>query len=279
MLPALGLASVGVAAVLIALGVGLLPPSPVPGPDLIPDAGLDSSQRPLLVVGPAGAVASSYWRPTTAAISSDGVAWTELPADALPEGFAMGGLAGTADGYVAVGAAPIDADHDRGAALWSTDGRHWTEAPKLVARGGIVLAASGPSWGATGLWTGRSGFLAHGRVFATPGADIWWQSSDGRHWQNLTDYPPLGPTTGEGEGVGGSPDGWVASDGQRLVAGRFTDNAAWDSADGLHWSPLAVSGLPSANEPRQAVVFPGGVLLVQSTDTGSVAWFGEAATK
>ena len=30
-----------------------------PGPDLIPDAGVDSSQRPLLVVGPAGAVASS----------------------------------------------------------------------------------------------------------------------------------------------------------------------------------------------------------------------------
>jgi hypothetical protein len=251
------------------------------GPNLIPDAGLDSSQRPLIVAGPAGAIASSYERPLTIAISTDGARWTVLPSDALPKGFAMGGLAATVDGYMAVGAISVDtANNDRAAALWSTDGVHWTQTPRLVARGGMVLTASGPApFGATQLLTGRSGFLALGRVFATPGADIWWQSGDGRQWQNLTDYPPLGPTTGYGEGVGGGPNGWVASDGQRFVAGRFTGSAAWVSADGLDWSPITVPGPPLADDPSHVTVLPGGVLLVQLTDAGDVAWFGEATSK
>ncbi len=247
-----------------------------PGPDVIAQAGLQTSDRPLLAAGPAGVIASSYWRPTIAAISSDGVSWTALPDTALPTGFAMGGLAGTADGYVAVGATPIDADHDKGTAIWSSDGLHWTQAPQDLEQASIVLASSGPTWGATGLWAGRSGFLAHGGVFGAPGFAIWWQSSDGRHWQNLAKYPPLGPTTGEGEGVGGSPNGWVASDGQRMVAVGIP-GGAWVSADGLRWSQLTVSGPTPANEASELTVMPGGVLLVQSTTNGSVAWYGEAS--
>ncbi len=250
-----------------------------PGPDIIALSGLQSNNRPLLTAGPAGVIASSYWRPTTAAISSDGITWTALPDTALPDGFAMGGLAGTTDGYVAVGATPIDADHDQGTAIWSSDGLHWTQAPQLVARAGIVLASSGPTWGATGLWTGRSGFLAHGGVFGAPGAEIWWQSSDGQSWQHLTGYPPLGPTQGEGEGVGGAPNGWVNSDGQRLVAVPFTGSPAWVSADGLHWSRLGLSGATLPNQVGQLIVLPGGVLLVQSGDNGSTVWSGGASVK
>jgi hypothetical protein len=185
----------------------------------------------------------------------------------------MGGLAGTTDGYVAVGATPIDADHDQGAALWSSDGLHWTQAPQLVARAGIVLASSGETWGVIGMWSGRSGFIAQGRVFAAPGAEIWWQSSDGRSWQKLTGYPPLGPTTGEGEGIGSYPSGYMASDGQRMLA---EGSATWVSADGLHWSQLTVSGDLPAGDANQITLLPGGVLRVQPGPDGTSAWYAAA---
>jgi hypothetical protein len=247
-----------------------------PGPRVIAQAGLQSNDRPLLASGPAGVIASSYWRPTTAAISTDGVIWTALPETALPTGFAMGALVGTADGYVAVGATPVDADHDQGAALWSSDGLHWTQGPKLVSRSGIVLASSGETWGFIGLWTARSGFIAQGRVFAAPGAEMWWQSGDGHTWQKLTGYPPLGATTGEGEGVGAYPSGYMASDGQRMLA---EGTATWVSADGLHWSKLAISGDLPASDANQITLLPGGILRVQPGLDGTSTWYGEAAAR
>jgi hypothetical protein len=250
-----------------------------PGPALIPQASLQADMRPLVAAGPAGVVVSAYLDPSEPmAFSPDGETWTYLPANTLPQGFAVGGLAGTSDGYVAVGSVPVDPDHTRGVALWSSDGRHWSSGTSLpFAQGGTVLAATAPSWGADGLYVAHAGFIARDLCCGAPGAELWWQSPDGQHWQLLKDFPPLGAWQGPGPGEGGNyPDGQLVSDGQRIVALKADSTQAWVSADGLHWQEISLAGFPPANEPGQAYLLPGGVLLVESLPTGSVAWYGGA---
>ncbi len=239
-----------------------------PGPAVIAQAGLQSYERPMLATGPGGVIASASWRATTAAISSDGISWTPLPDTALPSGFALGGMTGTAAGYLAVGAVPSAESPEAltGIALSSPDGLHWTSValPDPDARG--------LPWGADGLFVGSNGFIAHGSVFAAPGAEVWWQSSDGRHWRLLPDFAPLGvsPTP-----VGRGADGMLLSDGSRILAVRF--DAAWVSLDGRQWSRVAVPGEPPAADSGAVALFPGGALLVENGADGWTGWWGEAS--
>jgi hypothetical protein len=242
-----------------------------------PDLGLPAQGRaaPVLAAGPAGLVAASPAPPTRVATSVDGVHWRTVPAGALPAGLAIGDIVGTTTGFTAVGALWVSESHYRAVALQSVDGATWT-GPfplHLVSASGVILASTGPSWGATALVSARNGLIAVGSVLATPGAELWWQSANGRDWRPLPTYPPLGPTTCTGEGCGSGPNGTLVGDGHRMVALRGgPDAGVWTSSDGLAWRRLPVAGDLPGEQATQAVLLPGGVLLSDGTTT----WFGEA---
>src|SRR5450759_1606103 len=140
----------------------------------------------------------------------------------------------------------------------------------------IILASTGPSWGATALVAARSGFIATGQVTGTPGRTVWWQSSNGRNWRILPSYPPLGPTTCTGEGCGGQPNGVLVSDGRQMLALRGgADAGVWTSSDGLAWQRLAITGDIPSEQATEAFLMPGGVLLSDGTAT----WFGYAEAR
>ena len=246
-------------------------------PQGIPDLGLPAAGpgTPLLAAGPAGLVAVSPASPARVARSVDGFSWWTLPSGAMPAGLTVRDIVRTTAGFTAVGVQAMDADHGRAVALQSFDGSTWTGPYPLqpVSASGVVLASTGPSWAATSLVAARNGLIAVGRVQATPGAALWWQSANGRRWRPLPSYRPLGPTTCTGEGCGDQPNGALVGDGQRMVAVRGGANAgAWTSADGLAWRRVPVFGDIPGVQATQAVLLPGGVLL----SDGTTAWFGEA---
>ena len=245
-----------------------------------PDLGSPSRwpEPPLLAAGPTGLAAASPTAPTHLATSVDGVHWRTVPTGALATGLAVRAVAGTTTGFTAVGALPVDPDHDRAVAMQSVDGATWTGPYPLdmATASGVILASTGPSWTATGLVAARSGLIATGTVLATPGAVLWWQSTTGRDWRPLPNWPPLGPTTCQGEGCGSGPNGTLVGDGHRMVALRGgADAGVWTSADGLTWQRLAVTGGVPDEQAMQALLLPGGVLLSDGTTT----WFGEAQAR
>ena len=247
--------------------------TPNAGPDLGQPAGWQAP--PLLVAGPTGLVVASPTTPARVATSVDGIHWQAVAAGALPAGLAITGIAGTSDGFAAVGTLEGSTGHDRAVAFTSRDGETWTGPAPLDpgTASGLTLVDTGPSWGATALVAARDGLVAVGRVFATPGATLWWQSSDGTRWRPLPGYPPLEPATCTGEGCGSEPDGILVGDGGRMVALRGgTDAGAWSSTDGLSWRRLTLAGDVPAAPATRAGLLPGGVLV---TD-GTVTWFGEA---
>ena len=246
-------------------------------PNTGPDIGKPAQWQgaPLLAAGPAGLVVASPASPAHMATSVDGILWRTVPAEALPSGLPIGDIVGTSAGFTAVGALVVSEDHYRAVALQSVDGDTWTGPypMHLVSASGVILASTGPSWGAAALVAARNGLIAVGTIFATPGETLWWQSANGHDWRPLPSYPPLGPTTCQGEGCGSQPNGMLVGDGHRMVALRGgTDAGAWTSSDGLTWQPLAVTGDIPGEQATQAVLLPGGVLLSDGTTT----WFGEA---
>ncbi len=122
---------------------------------------------------------------------------------------------------------------------------------------------------------GDHGMIAVG-IGGSPGAALWWRSPDGRHWQALPTFPPLGATTCGGANCGLQPNGTLIGDGHRLVAVRGgSDAVALVSTDGLRWTALDLFGdIPSA-EATQATLLPGGVLVSDGTTT----WFGQAESR
>ena len=117
-----------------------------------PDLGQPStwSEPPILAAGSAGLVAASPTSPTRLATSVDGIHWRTLPAGALPSGLRIRDVVGTTVGFTAVGALPVDADHERAVAMRSADGATWTGPFALemgTARdpqGGAGLGSVGP---------------------------------------------------------------------------------------------------------------------------------------
>jgi hypothetical protein len=225
-----------------------------------------TSGPPLLAAGPTGLVAASTTTGSIAA-STDGSHWTVVPERSIPRSFSLADLRGTATGYVAGGelnGAAATLLNGVAATMWSADGRSWTATP---------LPGTGPASVVTAIVVGRSGLIAVGRSYVAPGAALWWQSSDGRHWRLLDGYPPLGPSSPTGEAVRTEPNGVLVGDGQRMVAVRGGPGAAaWTSADGRMWRRLSVTGDVPDGSALGVVLLPGGVLL----SDGSTTWFGEA---
>ena len=234
---------------------------------------------PHVAIGPAGLVALSSGMPAHAATSADGVRWTALPDSTLPGDVVINDLRGTRSGYVAGGLRVEGPSAWAAVMLWSVDGRTWTATipPSPTASTAIRLAASrSSSTVVLQIVAGSAGVIAVGRDVATPGTDLWWHSADGRRWQALPGYPPLGPTTCTGEGCGMDANGVLVGDGQRMIAFRGGPQAtAWTSTDGLAWRSLRVSGDLPNEQATHVAILPGGVLL----SDGSTTWFGEATTR
>ena len=231
-----------------------------------------TGSAPLVAAGPDGLVAATSGLAARYATSSDGTHWVLSGRNALAADFALDDLEGTSTGYVAIGAW-MRGGSVRAAALWSADGRHWPKTPTLMsnsASGSEELAFSD----AVTLLVGDHGMIAVG-TGGSPGAALWWRSPDGRHWQALPTFPPLGPTTCGGANCGLQPNGTIIGDGHRLVAVRGgSDAVALVSTDGLRWTALDLAGdIPSA-ETTQATLLPGGVLVSDGTTT----WFGQAVS-
>ena len=121
---------------------------------------------------------------------------------------------------------------------------------------------------------GDDGIVAVG-IGDSAGAALWWRSPDGRQWQPLPTFQPLGATTCGGANCGLQPNGTLIGDGHRLVAVRGgSDAAALVSTDGQRWTALALSGdIPTAQ--AQAVLLPGGVVV----SDGATTWFGQAVSR
>jgi hypothetical protein len=230
-----------------------------------------AGQPPLVAVGPAGLIVASSGPAARLATSTDGSDWHLLPASGFPARFTLNDLRGTATGYVALGGWMPSENRRDAVALWSPDGRQWSDTPTVLPtapRAGSDVGSAGAS-----LVVGRDGVIAVGRGGTTPGAALWWQSDSSRDWRPLPAFPPLGPTTCPGEGCGLQPNGALVGDGRRMVALRGgADAGAWISSNGFAWQRLPVSGDLPTEQATQAVLLPGGVLLSDGTTT----WFGAA---
>jgi len=225
---------------------------------------------PLVATGPTGIVIATSGQAAQLATSPNGLQWTIEPRSAFPAGFALVDLHGTATGYVAIGWVRTASGRSAAASLWSADGRHWPKKATILPVAASSFRPAADS--ATYLQVGDQGMVAVG-IGGSPGAALWWRSSDGRHWQELPTFPPLGATTCSGANCGLQPKGTLIGDGQRLVALRGgADGVAWVSSDGKTWTPLhQVGSLPDA-DATQATLLPGGVLL----SDGITTWYGQA---
>lgn len=224
---------------------------------------------PLVAARSDGLVVATSGLAARYAASSDGSNWVLSPPNAFPTDFALADLEGTSTGYVAIGGW-MTGGSARAATLWSADGRTWPKKPiplPTAASGSARPAASD----AVTLMVGDHGMIAVG-IGSSPGAALWWRSLDGRQWQPLQTFLPLGATKCAGANCGAQPNGTLIGDGHRLVAVRGgSDAAALVSTDGQRWTALALSGdIPSAQ--AQALLLPGGVLASDGTTT----WFGQA---
>ncbi len=250
--------------------------SPQPFPPLGPPEAPGAA--PLIAAGRAGLLVVSSGAPAHAATSPDGVHWTVLPDGIIRKDFWVVALASTALGYVLGGAVEPDTTNGDAATLWSADGTAWAASPALptAAGSGATLVSTGELSVVTSFVAGRDGLIALGDWSSTPSIAVWWQSSDGRTWQVLTGYPPLGPTTCTGEGCGGQPNGALVGDGRRMVALRGgRDAGAWTSVDGRAWKRLPAAGDLPSEQATNAVLLPGGLLVSDGTTT----WFGEALVR
>jgi hypothetical protein len=241
----------------------------------LPGPGAD---EPMLAAGPAGLVAMSNGPGAQVAISSDGISWRTLPAGTLPKAIVIADLRATATGYVAGGRWMTNDGHWDAATLWSADGRVWTttRAMPLATSRGPMPTGAGTSSVVDSFAAGRDGLIAIGRGVASPGAELWWQSTDGRHWLPVPTYLPLGRTTCPSPDCALHANGVLVGDGERMVALRGgPDAGVWTSFNGLAWQRLSVTGDLPSDQARQAVLLPGGVLLSDATQS----WFGEAVTE
>jgi hypothetical protein len=233
-----------------------------------------NGSAPLVAMGPPGLVVASSGPAAHFATSTDGSHWSLLPAGAFPARFALNDLRYAAPGYVALGHWLTGDGVGDAATLWSADGRHWSATPTALPTSVPV----GPLVGSAvaSLLVGRDGMVAVGRDVNSPGAALWWQSPDGRHWTALPEFPPLGPTTCRGGFCALQSHGVLVGDGERLVVVQGGDDgSAWVSSDGRSWKRLATTGdLPSA-DAYAATLLPGGVLLTN----GPATWFGEAVVR
>jgi hypothetical protein len=203
------------------------------------------------------------------AVSTDGAHWSLLPSTAFPAWFDLRVLAGSPSGYVAGGRSTAGLLAPFPAAVLSSHARSWPAAAVP-----LPASAGGTDHGlAVGEILGASdGMLAEGTTVDTPGAALWWRSSDGRSWRTLPESAPIGSLTCAALGCGSFPQGLVAADGTRLVALTAPATTGWVSRDASNWRLLIMTGDLPGPGASASTLLPGGVLVHE----GSATWFGQA---
>ena len=228
--------------------------------------------------------------PLTAWLSSDGLAWTEVPDQdafhATDGAFQeLSAVIASDDGWVAVGRefhncqprCPL-----RAVVLVSDDGRRWTRLAQQPALRDAEMF---------GIARGPSGLIAVGSVMVDPARGeaglraAAWTSSDGRAW---TLAPPstfamparlslTGPTDVVLRAVAARGDRLVILGDARPTFGSDTEYVAplaiaWWS-DGAAWTPVTIGPFYDTAEVKLAVV-PAGYLAITGSDAdcASALW-------
>jgi hypothetical protein len=235
-------------------------------------AGAEAASMESVVAGPAGLVAVGYVSTDIddmprAWLSSDGHSWEQVSSATFTRG-QMTAVAADASGYLAVG---LDYNDGTSLAWTSSDGHSWSAAETIPvtevgdAINGVIAAAGGflcfgstadgraAMWlRAAGTWQQIEGFEALADVndvLVTPAGlmavgagyegelahTVVWTSSDGQAWAR----EPAGEQPGEMSAVEMLGSGYLAV-GSRPEADELVFGAAaWSSADGRTWQPLA----------------------------------------
>ena len=257
------------AAVWLSPGPGRLP-VPVPSQASLSAPVSASSPGPatmdLVAAGTVGLVAAGSVGGLTAVwYSSAGTTWTQEPAAERLVNRRGGSLTSLLVYPAGILAAGTVADGSQtGSQLWaSTDGIHWASA------GGGAFSPPGDHV-VTGLtWNGRE-LVAVGAVRATatwlPAA---WVSPGGEAWsQTIEDFPQDSPATGGGSALRAVASDQTAAAGTGTfvaVGGTTAAPAAWTSANGEEWAPLA---LPGAATTADLVGTAGGTTVVADSVPG-----------
>ena len=165
----------------------------------------------------AGLTSGAIW------VSSDGLTWRRVSAEASFGGTRVLGLAANADTLVAVGTTGDETHGD--AVVWvSHDGLRWDRVASPALAAGIMRAVTADS----------TGFEAVGLGSADDQAQAWI-SPDGSDWQVVPDSPALhvGHLPMRMFAVAPSNVGLVAV-GWKSDAGNGS-GVAWISSDGIRW--------------------------------------------
>ncbi len=220
----------------------------------------------LVAAGTVGLVAAGSVGGLTAVwYSSAGTTWTQEPAAERLVNRRGGSLTSLLVYPAGILAAGTVADGSQtGSQLWaSTDGIHWASA------GGGAFSPPGDHV-VTGLtWNGRE-LVAVGAVRATatwlPAA---WVSPGGEAWsQTIEDFPQSFPAAGGGSALRAVASDQTAAVGTGsfvAVGGTTAAPAAWTSANGEEWAPLA---LPGAAATADLVGTAGGTTVVADAVPG-----------
>lgn len=206
-------------------------------------------------------VAYSEGLKLSSAHTNDGLTWQLYEPGGLPE-FILRGLASTNGVYLLLGDAPTVGSDQRPAVAWASDGRLW-QNQILADRGVAVFRAKG-----------AKGVIVE--ILDTLTAALeWWSTTDGKTWQVIEDFAPLG----RWPGAVAEPAGEVAGDDERMIAyDTLTGARAWISFDGVTWTDVRIEGdaPPLARAPgRNLTLTPVGLLW---RDDQGRAWFGEPST-
>jgi hypothetical protein len=180
-------------------------------------------------------------------ISEDGVEWQPVPDD--PAAFAnaeVRSVAGSPDGYVAVGVVGT-AQEPTGAVAWtSADGTTWRRVDDSALDGGIAVSVIAAPFG---------GFVAVGSDLDRRNA-VAWTSPDGRAWTRAPDeasrehpggFAWMTDAVAAGHGV------IAVGDYQGLQRGTAT---AWVTSDGAHWERAHTA--PVQQQGEFYAITPGG---------------------
>lgn len=189
--------------------------------------------------------------------SVDGLNWTRLPQDVVPDRDVVAG----GPGFVSVGEAAW-----RAVVMTSADGLNWTRVPHDEAVFGLIL---GDGNAMTGVTMGGPGFVAVGSDGLNSdnptgrARAVVWTSVDGLSWSRV----PHDEAVFGGEGDQGMFDVTVGGPGLVAVGEDEQGAPVWTSTDGIKWIRI----------PPNEAVFPRstGIFRVFAGGPGLVA-FGEA---
>lgn len=201
---------------------------------------------------PGGARTTRIWT------SRDGEAWTVLPEDTIPPKIRLNAVMGTANGFLAAGAATTDDGRERGVMWRSNDGATWAPAIGDDAAFGDTALSDIVDTGA--------GLIGLAMDAANPSGSrpALWRSDDGTRWASIaladdafgSDVAAVAQIIAGGPGyiaVGATSDTTSPQDPVSTPLGPPTDGAIWTSQDLRTWERVEPGRAMFGGETQEAV--------------------------